>query len=368
MRIGDTRTTVCKECKNEISWILRQRIVGAEGMRDAIAIWDAQEHQRTEIEVTDDLDVELCPPQSEAVREPVEGVITEEQRSRIVAGKDYSPEVDPVFEPYWRVDWKDPRISCIMPTTAKRTWCLSRSIRCWLRQTWENRDLVIVSDGPGFEDISAAIAEPLREENYLPVPMENGQIYEGNHLVRHFHLPDDPTRVLGEKYNACVEIANGPFIAPWADDDWHHQQRLEVVMRSMQRQRTPVGSTNTMLCYRQRDQRTFLYWVPGLRPSLISGTMLFTKRHWEEAGGFPKKQRASDSGFVARLLQERKLPWTAVDDPRLYCAFLHGENTGNPLGDTFERSAEQMASFSPLEGEEANMRRHLGGDAEAFGF
>ena len=370
MKIGEKKTTVCSVCEKPIEWILRQRLVGPEGMRDAVAIWSAPEHGVDEIsaeQVTED-GIELCPPQNEPVREPVDGVFTEEQRQKVLSGRDYAPTADPVYVSSEEIAWSDPNISCIMPTTAKRIPFLGRAIRCWLKQSYLLRDLVIVSDGPGYADIAAAIAEPLREWTYLPVPDDLGVIYQGAHTIRHIHLPDDPTRLLGEKYNSCIEYANGPFIACWADDDWHHPQRLEAVLRAMQRGRTPTGGTNAMLCYRQKDSQAFLYWAPQIRPTLISGTMLFTKEHWEACGRFPRKQRASDSAFVAKLLGDLGLPWTTIEEPRLYCAFLHGDNTGNPLNEPERSKEEQLISFTALEGEEANMKRHLGEDAAAFGF
>lgn len=351
MRIGDTKEATCTVCGQPVIWKLRQRLIGPEGMQDVDAIWTADDHMPTTEAPNLEIETDLCLAQHEPANN-VEGAFTPEQRAIVLSGRGYDPSVDPIYVPSDQVSWADPHISCVMPTTLKRVKFLNRALRCWTNQTYQDRDLVIVSDGPGKAEIARAIHAALPHDA----------------KVRHVHLPDDPTRLLGQKYNACVELAEGPFIACWADDDWHHPRRLEVVLRAMQAERVPTGATNTMLCYRERDKQAFLYWAPGIRPTLISGTMLFTKRDWEACGKFPKRQRASDSGFVQALLTDLGIPWAAVDDPRLYCAFLHGDNTGNPLGEKTERSADSMISFTPLEGEEANMARHLGADAAAFGF
>src|SRR3990167_8213676 len=41
----------------------------------------------------------------------------------------------------------DSKVSCVMPTTSKRRFCIERSIRCWQKQTWEHRDLLVLHDG-----------------------------------------------------------------------------------------------------------------------------------------------------------------------------------------------------------------------------
>jgi glycosyltransferase involved in cell wall biosynthesis len=44
--------------------------------------------------------------------------------------------------------WSDngPRISCVM-VTANRAAIARRAVRCFLDQSWSNRELVIVDDG-----------------------------------------------------------------------------------------------------------------------------------------------------------------------------------------------------------------------------
>lgn len=235
-----------------------------------------------------------------------------------------------------------------------------------MKQSWPNRDLLVVHDGPGsVEDIVLPYAEQDRRIQYT-------------------HLDGD--RLLGTKYNEGIELAQGEYIALWADDDWNHPNRLKAVLTAMMLDRCQVGGTTTMLAYHVPSKRAFLYWSTPFRPYLVSGTMIFARKLWEEAP-FPNVQAASDTAFTNQLLTPDGATWrrwAVVNDPRLYCAFVHGNNTGTPLGRlvNVDRPAapfktevneegelvEAQTAWTPLDGEEADMKWHLGDDAEAFGF
>lgn len=241
----------------------------------------------------------------------------------------------------------DAFISCVMPTTSKRRWCIERSLRCWQRQTWQHRELLVVHDGPGTcEDLVAPFmaADP---------------------RIRYVHLEGE--RLLGMKYNEAIELVKGPYVALWADDDWHHSARLEAVMRAMIAEKCEVGGTTTMLVFRERDKQVFHYWSTPLRPYLVSGTMVFAKHLWDETK-FPNLRRGSDTHFANGMLSPVGnnvwKRWAIVNDPRLYCAFIHGGNTGNPLNDS--DALDNSPAWQKLSGYEGNLRRWIE-EPEAYG-
>lgn len=94
-----------------------------------------------------------------------------------------------------------PRVSCVL-ATADRPDFLRQALRCFLRQTYPDRELIVVDDG-------AVLVEPL--------------------------IPDDPRiryvglsrpRTLGAKLNCGVALATGELIQKLDDDDYYHPDFL----------------------------------------------------------------------------------------------------------------------------------------------
>jgi len=195
-----------------------------------------------------------------------------------------------------------------MPTTARRRWCVPRAIRCWQKQTYPDRELIVVGDG--LESVADLVPADPR--------------------ISYVHLPGE--RVLGAKFNECLALAPGPYLAFWDDDDWHSPKRLAAMMDAMAPVGAEIAGTSSMLAYRPRDRKTFLYknpLNPLVTPYLIPGTIVFAKSLWA-THPFPELKRAVDTHWIITLLGNRT--FARVDDPWLYIAMVHEDNTGNGLG------------------------------------
>jgi len=242
-------------------------------------------------------------------------------------------------------------ISCVMPTTAKRLWCLGRSIRCWLRQTWQTRDLLIVSEGGGKEVIARAIRREGRDDP----------------RIRHVHFSSPPFATLGGKYDYSIALADGPYIALWADDDWNAPERLEFIMGGITKMGVSIAGSRTMVCYRVRDKTAWLYMSDPQLPHLISGTMIFHKDVWRRHP-WPHVQSGSDTTWVFSVLWPKEVTedgpggeeYALMDDPRIYCAFVHADCTGNML----DRGRDHRKVWERLDG--YDLRKLIKEDREAF--
>jgi hypothetical protein len=246
-------------------------------------------------------------------------------------------------------------ISSVMPTTSRRLWCLDRSIRCWRRQSWPARDLLILSDGPGREEIAAMVALA-------------GGTDHAEGCIRHVHLDETPGS-LGEKWNIGFGMVGGPYCHMWGDDDWQHPNLLEVVMRAREEMGVRIAGTNTMMAWRPADKTAWMYWSPQVRPHLVGGTIVFHRAIWEQTK-FPHAKRASDTAWQLLVY------WPAdgaaggeefamVSDPRLYIAWVHDENTGNALG-TEPEEAEKREVWERVD--EWDPGKIITEDRAAFGF
>jgi glycosyltransferase involved in cell wall biosynthesis len=102
---------------------------------------------------------------------------------------------------------KLPKVSCLM-VTADRQRFFKRSLRSYRRQTYANKELVIIDDGD--DDLAGVLRDlPANEVTYLKIEKK-------------------PGNVLGHLRNLSLDEAKGDFITQWDDDDWYHAERIET--------------------------------------------------------------------------------------------------------------------------------------------
>ena len=100
-------------------------------------------------------------------------------------------------------------VSCIMPTYNRRKF-VPFAIRYFLRQSYPNKELIIIYDG----------TDPI--EDLIPAEPS----------LRYFRL--EKKIPLGEKLNLACGYAKGEIIANWDDDDWYDQNRLSYQINALQ--------------------------------------------------------------------------------------------------------------------------------------
>lgn len=88
-----------------------------------------------------------------------------------------------------------------MPTWNRARY-MSHALQCFARQTYPDRELIVIddSDTPSFEH------------------------FEGQANVRYFYSAE--RKSIGEKRNLAVERATGDYFICWDDDDWYGQNRI----------------------------------------------------------------------------------------------------------------------------------------------
>ena len=119
---------------------------------------------------------------------------------------------------------KQALVSCIMPTYNRRQF-VPNAIQYFLRQDYQNRELIIIDDGTDL------IAD-------LIPSAEN---------IRYYSLKSKKT--LGTKLNMACEYAHGNVIVNWDDDDWYAPWRLSYQMEAMQEEGIELCGINNLLYY-----------------------------------------------------------------------------------------------------------------------
>ena len=191
------------------------------------------------------------------------------------------------------------------------------AIDCFRRQTWPNRELVIVCGDRGSE---------------LPAFLAT----LGDPMIR--YVAASPS-TLGELRNVSVEAARGTLLCQWDDDDLYHSERLEFQYEQLTANRAAAHFLSRLL----------MWWPDQRRLAFTS------RRMWEGSmlcrrlalGAYPALARREDT-HVVKDLRDRGNRITYTDQPLAYCYIVHGENTSGErhLTKLFSKASE---TFGPDE-------------------
>src|SRR5215212_6246488 len=150
-----------------------------------------------------------------------------------------------------------PLVSCICPTYNRppdHKHLVEEAIESFLRQTYPNKELIVLNDCPGQE---LSCDSP---------------------GVRVVNVPERfPT--LGEKYNAAIALARGDLIAPWEDDDISLPWRLSLSVDRL----GDAGYFNSRVCWLLNSNGFHLDSFAGYGHNLS----IFTRAAFEAVGGYP---------------------------------------------------------------------------------
>lgn len=189
-----------------------------------------------------------------------------------------------------------PLVSCLMVTRG-RLFPARFAVDCFLRQSWAERELVLVCDAPGTE--VEAYCRALGDARIRVV------------------YPDAAASSLGALRNLSLRAARGEYVCQWDDDDLYHPQRIELgmlVLQSMQ--------ADTLFLNR------WMLWAPAARRIGVSGA-----REWEgsmlaRAAGvpaYPALARGEDTAVMHALVARGRV--VLLDAPWLYTYVQTGANT-----------------------------------------
>jgi hypothetical protein len=189
-----------------------------------------------------------------------------------------------------------PLVSALM-VTRDRAALAACSIECFRRQTWPQRELVIVDDGP-----DQMLAEHVRQ---LDDPR-----------IRMVRLAD-AALPLGALRNHAVAEARGELICQWDDDDLSHPNRMELQVAAL----TAFGGEACVLA------RETLWWPRSGRVALSQA------RLWESSllarratlPPYPELRRGEDTPVIEALAARGRL--VLLDRPHLHVYVVHGGNS-----------------------------------------
>ncbi len=195
-----------------------------------------------------------------------------------------------------------PLVSCIMPTADRRVF-VARAIAQFLAQDQPERELIVIDDGrDSVADLMPRLA-----------------------AVRYRRL--DGRISLGEKRNMACEMANGPIVAHWDDDDWMAPQWLSSQIETMQGEGADLCGLDRVFFHAPESRQAWRYVYDGAQPWVCGGTLCYTREFWERVR-FPHVDVGEDNALVWS-----RRPMRLVINPRddLYVATIHRHNTSPKL-------------------------------------
>jgi glycosyltransferase involved in cell wall biosynthesis len=194
----------------------------------------------------------------------------------------------------------EPLISCLC-VTRNRPEHLRRAIRCFLSQTYENKELIVVY--PASDTASADCVRSFQCAQLKP----HGIARAG--------------ATLGELRNFSIECAAGQYVCGWDDDDWHSPERLRRQFLALSSSKKGATVLARMFLYDSGRRQAYLSCE-----RLWENSVMFDKAQTAQLGiRYPHLQRKEDYEFVNALIEENLL--YPVYDATSYIYNITGSNT-----------------------------------------
>lgn len=220
----------------------------------------------------------------------------------------------------------EPLISCLC-LTRKRPEHLARAIQCFLAQTYENKELVVVF--PESDTATAACLETFKSAQIRPCPVTI------------------PGATLGDLRNCSIDRAQGEYLCGWDDDDWHSPERLRRQYEALVSSKKGASILARMFIYHAGRQKAYL----GCE-RLWENSVFFSKAEIAQHGiRYPSVNKEEDYEFVNLLIKNNLV--YAVYDPTSYIYNITGTNTCDSSHFDF-----LLKRATPLSDEQTALVRH----------
>lgn len=191
-----------------------------------------------------------------------------------------------------------------MPTRDRGDYVL-QAVRYFQRQDYPDRELFIVDDAT--QDLTARLPADAR--------------------IRYLRTP--PGMSIGAKRNRACRLARGEIIAQWDDDDWYGDQRLSAQAAPLLAGQADVTGLEAGVFF-ELERWAFWRCTPALHRRLFvgdvhGGTLVYRKRLWELAGGYPDRSLAEDAALL-RQMQRRGGRLLKLPNRDLFIYLRHAAN------------------------------------------
>lgn len=196
--------------------------------------------------------------------------------------------------------------------TCGRPKLLQESVRCYLKQTYANKELIILSQG------SVEINKEIQDYLKL-VDRDDIQFVSCSKSLS-----------LGAMRNLSIELTTGSIVCQWDDDDLYHPLRIQTQLNAV------MGSGVSASLYQQHlkyfaDTKE-LYWVdwegmPREFERYLCGSIMFHKKYFHAVNNllYPETPREEDLDALKKLMNFGRI--APITHGNQYIYVYHGSNT-----------------------------------------
>lgn len=185
--------------------------------------------------------------------------------------------------------------------TANRKHLMKRSIACFNKQSYPNKELVVVDDGE--QDLSGVLeAVPENQLNYIK-------------------LDPSEDNTLGKLRNISLQEANGYYLVQWDDDDWYHPERISIQASYLDDGHDACCLSGALM---HLDTPEYVHHpYVGQLPEGIPGSIMHRN---DPSISYPHTRRAEDTVFLKEWM-DRKYIQLPDKYSYLFIRCYHGDNT-----------------------------------------
>lgn len=194
-----------------------------------------------------------------------------------------------------------PMVSCICVTHKKPAF-LKRAIGCFLAQTYENKQLVVL-----YEDHDLATCHFVEMEHF-PANVK---------LVK---VSGSPKRTLGTLRNMAIEASEGLYVCQWDDDDWYHKDRLVCQFDAIVKAKTAGSILTQWLVFDYGNSKAYMSNIRSWEGSIMCSKEFILKK------GYDNVPRGEDTSLINYLTERKSLAFIN-NMAGLYIYVYHGSNT-----------------------------------------
>lgn len=193
-----------------------------------------------------------------------------------------------------------PRVSCLM-VTGNRKELSRRAIQCFINQSYENKELVILDDGT--EDYS---------ELLTGIPPADYQ---------YIKIKKNPDTVLGSLRNITLDAATGDYLVQWDDDDWYHPDRIKIQASFLDQgyEACSLSATLVHICDKKSVNLPFV----GTLKDGVPGSIMHIN---DPDIRYPALRKGEDTIYQNHWMS-RKFVKLSLDYDHLFIRCYHGKNT-----------------------------------------
>jgi len=222
------------------------------------------------------------------------------------------------------------KISCITPTLNVLSK-LKVAIDCYLNQTYENKEILILFYDHDTEtkDYLLGLDKTWREENN----------------IRLFHYKHSDDVKLGGIINFLISQSNGEYIAIWDSDDWHGPKRLKNQLTEIKKYKK-VSCTLSNVLIRSEKHKNIRISNSRLKTGW-EGTILCKK---ENLYAYENIQSKYDSQLIIHL-SDNDLNYV-LNDSELYIYNIHNSqnvSSNEHLDNLYKTSKKTKKDYTHLE-------------------